>query len=258
MLSTATINRCCVTLVCECVCLCFNRQINLTPASKETQRLYWWRRNQKGSSNKANHKRLLTKWHLKPPQKQSSGELWMPASIPLFHHQLETCFGGLDAKAPAVAARTVTCAVAVPLAGSCVHSVASHGAADPAVVAADAGEDAGVSLHGAVVAPGNDSLQLTAAHQGAAGVPLQAPADVKASPNPRGCKVKWGKRFSSAQVSGSGTRSPGSTHLAAAGAAVHEPGADHVLGEEVGVGVPADPVVNDGLPQALQPVGVEF
>ena len=46
------------------------------------------------------------------------------------------------------------------------------------------------------------------------------------------------------------------THLAAAGTSVHEPGADHVLGEEVGVGVPADPVIDDGLPQTLQPVGI--
>lgn len=53
-------------------------------------------------------------------------------------------------------------------------------------------------------------------------------------------------------------RSPGPTHLAAAGASLHEPGADHVLGEEVGVGVLADPVVNDGLPQALQPVRIVF
>lgn len=59
-----------------------------------------------------------------------------------------------------------------------VHLVVSHGGADPAVVAADAGEDAGVSLHGAVVAPGNDPLQLAAAHQGAAGVPLQAQGDL--------------------------------------------------------------------------------
>lgn len=50
----------------------------------------------------------------------------------------------------------------------------------------------------------------------------------------------------------------GSTHLAAAGASVHEPRADHVLGEEVGVGVPAHPVVNDGLPQALEPVRIVF
>lgn len=54
--------------------------------------------------------------------------------------------------------------------------VVSHGGADPAVVAADAGEDAGVSLHGAVVAPGNDPLQLPATHQRAPGVPLQAHA----------------------------------------------------------------------------------
>lgn len=53
-------------------------------------------------------------------------------------------------------------------------------------------------------------------------------------------------------------RSPGPTHLAAAGASVHEPRADHVVGEEVGVGVLADPVINDGLPQALEPVRVVF
>lgn len=47
-------------------------------------------------------------------------------------------------------------------------------------------------------------------------------------------------------------------HLAAAGTSLHEPGADHVLSEEVGVGVPADPVINDGLPQALEPVRIVF
>lgn len=52
-------------------------------------------------------------------------------------------------------------------------SVAPHGVADPAVVAADASVHAGVSLHGAVVPPGHHSLQLTAAHQGATGVSLQ-------------------------------------------------------------------------------------
>lgn len=36
---------------------------------------------------------------------------------------------------------------------------------------------------------------------------------------------------------------------------MHESRANHVVGEEVGVGVPADPVIDDGLPQALQPVG---
>lgn len=45
------------------------------------------------------------------------------------------------------------------------------------------------------------------------------------------------------------------THLAAAGTSMHESGAKHVVGKEVGVGVPADPVIDDGLPQALQPVG---
>lgn len=44
------------------------------------------------------------------------------------------------------------------------------------------------------------------------------------------------------------------THLAAAGTSMHESGANHVLCEEVGVGVLADPVIDDGLPQALQPV----
>lgn len=64
------------------------------------------------------------------------------------------------------------------LAVSRVHLVVFHGGADPAVVAADAGEDTGVSRHGAVVAPGDDPLQLAAAHQRAAGVPLQAQADL--------------------------------------------------------------------------------
>lgn len=47
-------------------------------------------------------------------------------------------------------------------------------------------------------------------------------------------------------------------HLAAAGTSLHEPGADHVVSEEVGVGVPADPVIDDGLPQALEPVRIVF
>ena len=46
------------------------------------------------------------------------------------------------------------------------------------------------------------------------------------------------------------------THLAAAGTSLHESRADHVLCEEVGVGVPADSVIDDGLPQALQPVRI--
>lgn len=46
------------------------------------------------------------------------------------------------------------------------------------------------------------------------------------------------------------------THLAAAGTSMHESGANHVGSEEVGVGIPADPVIDDGLPQALQPVGI--
>lgn len=44
------------------------------------------------------------------------------------------------------------------------------------------------------------------------------------------------------------------THLAAAGTSVHESRANHVLCEKVGVGVPADPVIDDGLPQTLQTV----
>ncbi len=46
------------------------------------------------------------------------------------------------------------------------------------------------------------------------------------------------------------------THLAAAGTSMHETRAKHVFCEEVGVGVPADPVIDDGLPQALQPVRI--
>lgn len=37
---------------------------------------------------------------------------------------------------------------------------------------------------------------------------------------------------------------------------MHESGANHVVSEEVGVCIPADPVIDDGLPQALQPVGI--
>lgn len=86
----------------------------------------------------------------------------------------------MNTNAPGVTVFTVTCAAPMCLAGSCVHSVVSHGVADPAVVAANAGIDAGMSLHGAVVAPGNHSLQLTAAHQRATRIPLQAPADISA------------------------------------------------------------------------------
>lgn len=55
--------------------------------------------------------------------------------------------------------------------------VVPHGGADPAVVAANTSEDAGVSLHGAVITPGNNSLQLTVTHQGAARVTLQTQAE---------------------------------------------------------------------------------
>lgn len=54
-----------------------------------------------------------------------------------------------------------------------VCSVVAHDSADPAVVAAHASVDAGVSLHGAVVTPGHHSLQLTATHQRTARVALQ-------------------------------------------------------------------------------------
>jgi len=54
-----------------------------------------------------------------------------------------------------------------------VPSVVAHGGADPAVVAAHAGVDAGVTLHGAVVTPGHNSLQLTVTHQRTARVSLQ-------------------------------------------------------------------------------------
>lgn len=55
-----------------------------------------------------------------------------------------------------------------------VSLVVSHSGADPAVVTANTSEDAGVSLHGALVTPGHNSLQLTTAHQGATGISLQA------------------------------------------------------------------------------------
>lgn len=48
---------------------------------------------------------------------------------------------------------------------SCICLIVAHDAADPAVVAANTGVDAGVSLHGTVVTPGHDSLQLTVADQ---------------------------------------------------------------------------------------------
>lgn len=55
-----------------------------------------------------------------------------------------------------------------------VSLVVSHSGAYPAVVATNTSEDAGVSLHGALVTPGHNSLQLTTAHQGATGISLQA------------------------------------------------------------------------------------
>lgn len=55
--------------------------------------------------------------------------------------------------------------------------VVAHDGADPAVVAAHAGVDAGVSLHGAVITPGHDSLQLTVTHQRTTGVALQTRAE---------------------------------------------------------------------------------
>lgn len=56
-----------------------------------------------------------------------------------------------------------------------VSSVVAHDSGDPAVVAAHTGIDAGVSRHGAVIAPGHDSLQLTVAYQRTARVSLQTP-----------------------------------------------------------------------------------
>ena len=55
----------------------------------------------------------------------------------------------------------------------CVSSVVAHNIADPAVVVAHSGVDAGVSLHGAVITPGHDPLQLTTTHQRTSRVPLQ-------------------------------------------------------------------------------------
>lgn len=54
-----------------------------------------------------------------------------------------------------------------------VSLVAAHHGADPVVVAAHTGVDAGVSLHGAVITPGHDSLQLAVTHQRTTGVSLQ-------------------------------------------------------------------------------------
>lgn len=55
--------------------------------------------------------------------------------------------------------------------------VVSHGGADPVVVAANTSEDAGVSLHGAVITPGHNSLQLTITHQGTTRVSLHTQAE---------------------------------------------------------------------------------
>lgn len=54
----------------------------------------------------------------------------------------------------------------------CACLVALHDAADPAVVAAHPGVDAGVSPHGTVVTPGHHPLQDAVTHQGATGVTL--------------------------------------------------------------------------------------
>lgn len=62
--------------------------------------------------------------------------------------------------------------------GVCVCLVVAHGGADPAVEAAHTGVDAGVSLHGAVITPGHDSLQLTVAHQRTTRVSLQTHTEV--------------------------------------------------------------------------------
>lgn len=59
----------------------------------------------------------------------------------------------------------------------CMRLVVAHDGADPAVVAAHTGVDAGVSLHGAVITPGHDSLQLTITHQRSTRVSLQTQAE---------------------------------------------------------------------------------
>lgn len=63
--------------------------------------------------------------------------------------------------------------------GEHVCSVVAHDSADPAVVAAHPGIDAGVSLHGTVITPGHNSLQLTVTHQRTARGPLQTQKNVK-------------------------------------------------------------------------------
>lgn len=61
--------------------------------------------------------------------------------------------------------------------GDCVYLIAAHDAADPVVVLAHTGVDAGVSRHGTLITPGHDSLQLTVTHQRTTGVSLQTQAE---------------------------------------------------------------------------------
>lgn len=61
---------------------------------------------------------------------------------------------------------------AVRLQASAPSSVGGHGVADPAVVDADLGVDAGLVLLGAAYPPGHHALQLTVAHHGATRVHL--------------------------------------------------------------------------------------
>lgn len=61
----------------------------------------------------------------------------------------------------------------------CVFLIVAHGGADPVVVAAHTGINTGVSLHGTVITPGHDTLQLTITHQGATRVSLQTQAEVE-------------------------------------------------------------------------------
>ena len=61
--------------------------------------------------------------------------------------------------------------------GDCAHLIAAHDAADPVVVAAHTGIDAGVSRHGTFITPGHDSLQLAITHQRTTGVSLQTQAE---------------------------------------------------------------------------------
>lgn len=55
---------------------------------------------------------------------------------------------------------------------SVLSSVGGHDVADPAVVDADLGVDAGLVLLGAACPPGHHALQLAVAHHGATGVHL--------------------------------------------------------------------------------------